>query len=184
MRQLSALALVLCGGCSAVFDLEAPVRRSDASVEGDSDARDAAFDGAIDAPFSCPSTYAALSSSSPSKYRVVTVGEPWAIAAADCSADGPTTHLVVLSTATEYTLVTQLVGNQNSWVGLNDIAFEGEYVWVTSEPAPALVWEGGQPSGGTLDNCVELTINSKLNDRKCDDLRDFVCECDAYRSGN
>ena len=42
------------------------------------------------------------------------------------------------------------------WIGINDIASEGNWVWVNGERASSseLIWRSGQPKGGRNQNCV------------------------------
>ena len=55
------------------------------------------------------------------------------------------------------TLIQNLsIGNTHFWIGVNDIASEGNWVWVNGERASSseLIWGSGQPNGGRNENCV------------------------------
>ena len=55
------------------------------------------------------------------------------------------------------TLIQNLsIGNDYFWIGVNDIASEGNWVWVNGERASSseLIWKSGQPDGGRNQNCV------------------------------
>ena len=59
----------------------------------------------------------------------------------------------------------------------NDVDFEDDYVLVTGGPAAFLPWREGEPNNANEEDCVEL-VGDGLNDRDCDTLRAFVCECE------
>ena len=48
------------------------------------------------------------------------------------------------------------IGNTHFWIGVNDIASEGNWVWVNGERASSseLIWYSGEPGGGRNENCV------------------------------
>ena len=48
------------------------------------------------------------------------------------------------------------ISNIYFWIGVNDIASEGNWVWVNGERASSseLIWRGGQPNEGRNANCV------------------------------
>ena len=55
------------------------------------------------------------------------------------------------------TLIQNLsIGNTHFWIGVNDIASEGNWVWMNGERASSseLIWSSGQPDGGRIENCV------------------------------
>lgn len=58
-----------------------------------------------------------------------------------------------------------------SWMGMNDIASEGNFVWVTGEPFVYMNWRGVEPnnSGGN-ENCGAHSAAATLwqwNDLDC-----------------
>ena len=48
------------------------------------------------------------------------------------------------------------INNIHFWIGVNDIASEGHWIWVNGERANSseLIWLKGQPDGGVEENCV------------------------------
>jgi cysteine-rich repeat protein len=103
---------------------------------------------------------------------------PWYDALYLCRAHG--FDLAALTTPDEYDLVHDLVSPGNDvWIGANDLAEEGTFVWSngeTDEPEP---WkDGGEPNNGdpmNPENCVEVWPDG-LNDQKCQEPRAYVCE--------
>ena len=66
------------------------------------------------------------------------------------------------------------------WIGLNDIANEGSFVYNSDQSSISWAnWRDSQPNnvGGGQD-CVAANRNGngKWDDDKCDDLKSFVCE--------
>ena len=59
------------------------------------------------------------------------------------------------------TLIQNLSIKDRFWIGANDIASEGNWVWVNGERASSseLIWYSGQPSGGRNANCVLVNGN-------------------------
>lgn len=181
VRTLALLVLVGLSGCS--FEQLPP--------GGDGG------DGGDGTPAAmCPSDYGPINNVG--MYRVVNQPElVWAAAAADCNDDDDTggpysgfTHLLVLRDEAERLAITAagtpIVGN--TWIGLNDRGFEGTFVWGTSEPTGSYPvvkippWAPGDPDdpNGT-ENCVRFKNGYTLEDKVCDTMERYVCECDAYK---
>jgi hypothetical protein len=65
------------------------------------------------------------------------------------------------------------------WIGLSDIAVEGEYVWRDGTPLTIEYWQSGQPGDGTSDrDCVEMQNASALQwrDANCAEEGGAICE--------
>lgn len=76
-----------------------------------------------------------------------------------------------------YFLDTILAADEKVFVGMTDIAEEGQWVWmdgstVTLDP----LWHGNFPTGGTERNCAEYVQNHGFRDRSCDVNRKYVCK--------
>jgi cysteine-rich repeat protein len=100
----------------------------------------------------------------------------WAAARADCITWGG--DLVGISSAAEYTFVTQLGFGSDVWSGGNDHGAECSFNWINGERwRPA--FNSGEPnnSGGN-EHCVELDpqSNPMMNDENCGDSQDYICE--------
>jgi hypothetical protein len=92
----------------------------------------------------------------------------WAEARVMCEAEGA--YLWIPDSALEQAAWT------GDWTGITDADAEGTWETVTNQPATFLPWQSGQPDGGTGENCVRSDA-AGFEDRDCNDLRDFVCEC-------
>lgn len=62
-------------------------------------------------------------------------------------------HLVTINDAAENAWVLSTFGNFNGiksplWIGLNDEASEGTFVWTSGEAVTYLNWNGGEPNNG------------------------------------
>src|SRR6185436_1146342 len=97
------------------------------------------------------------------------------------------THLAVVSTAAEVTLIQNFaVANGSVWIGLADSALDGTFVWVTDEntggypPPTGAPWDTGEPSGGAAEDCVYEAPAGTFADNNCAATFRSVCECDAF----
>ncbi|PIK34969.1 putative transmembrane protease serine 9-like [Apostichopus japonicus] len=68
--------------------------------------------------------------------------------------------------------------NQEYFIGLTDIAVEGDYRWVRDNTLPSVLpWAAQQPNGGLLENCVSAVgISPQWSDVGCNQQLPFVCE--------
>jgi len=193
-RSGTALAPTTGSGSDA-----GPVDASDAS---DAAMIDAAIDAAIDAPpdarpidaprdaFVCPNTYATIAGAPPTKkYRIFNFSstaasdqsQPWATAVSTCMADGA--HLAFPANSGEMTaLINAITTDTNGpyfWLGITDAATEGTWLTVLGGAVPYLVWDAGQPNGGTAQNCAAgYETNADMFDYLCGQAYPFACECD------
>ena len=82
------------------------------------------------------------------------------------------------------TLVQNLSITTNFWIGVNDIASEGNWVWVNGERASSseLIWDSGEPDEGRSANCVIVNgypTHSSVGlayDAQCAGSRPGLCE--------
>jgi len=118
-------------------------------------------------------------------YRVVAAGASWTDAKNACAADVPgKTHLIVLSTSAEVSFATN--PSFASWIGLSDLAAEGQFVTVTGEIGDQRPWNTGEPNNGAGlaggEDCVILNPAAKLDDKACGLAFRYTCECDGRMS--
>jgi hypothetical protein len=64
------------------------------------------------------------------------------------------------------------------WIGGDDIAIEGTYVWENDEPWAFASWKPGEPSGDVdHHDCIKLTGSPAVfDDDDCNQKHGFVCE--------
>lgn len=161
--------VLLVAGCGR-FGFE-PVRVEDAG--------DGRIDSTADASTADASTAACLNNVGytpvtglQNTYRVSTIPDTtWNNARANCLADGA--DLIVYDDANELMRVPS-----GDWLGLTDQVTEDTFVTVRGAVATFLPWQAGEPDGGTVENCVRLDDStSTFADRSCNEVHNWVCEC-------
>jgi len=94
-----------------------------------------------------------------STYKLLSMSS-WTNAEAAAQALGG--HLVAINDAAENTFVYQTFTQNGTmdrglWIGLNDLANEGQFVWSSGDPLVYTNWDGGNPdNGGGIENCAGL----------------------------
>ena len=68
------------------------------------------------------------------------------------------------------------VGNGFSWIGGNDIAVEGTYVWVNGEPWDGAPWGGDFSKEAPIHDCVEIFTDSGFTAYECTYPKPPLCE--------
>ena len=64
-----------------------------------------------------------------------------------------------------------------SWVGGNDIAREGRWVWSDLMKFGYKNWRRGEPNNKGGEDCMEIySDDGTWNDQACTDKRSFVCK--------
>ncbi len=67
--------------------------------------------------------------------------------------------------------------SSNRWIGLNDIASEGTYVWADSSANTYTNWAASEPTAGAADNCaLMLSASGQWDQQACANLRGYICE--------
>jgi C-type mannose receptor len=121
--------------------------------------------------FTCPSGYAKEVQSC---YRYYSSEEYYSTAQNQCEDDGGT--LVVVDNSQENNYVLSLISG-NTWLGLNDTASEGNFVWEDGSTPGYTNWDGGEPNNSGGEDCAEIMTDGRWNDAGCwDDHQPFVCE--------
>jgi formylglycine-generating enzyme required for sulfatase activity len=71
-----------------------------------------------------------------------------------------------------------ILDSSNYWIGLNDRAVEGNYVWSHGSPAGFTYFAPGEPNGGAADNCIQTLdeTEDKWDDIDCRLAQSFICE--------
>jgi hypothetical protein len=108
-------------------------------------------------------------------YRLVTTGKTWANALLDCQAWGGS--LVSITSSTEESLVQSRAGSYAPWIGFNDLAVEGTFVWSNGDAVTYTHWNGGQPDDfHSSEDCAQMRSDGYWNDLNCTGTRAYVCE--------
>lgn len=91
---------------------------------------------------------------------------PWAAKEAEAISHG--SHLVTINDAAENAWIWQTfssVAPGNSfWIGLNDAAVEGQFVWSSGEPATFAAWQSGEPNDANGGEDYVESWNGAWND--------------------
>lgn len=96
----------------------------------------------------------------------------WATAEHYCTDRGY--HLAKITSLGEHAFIRANAGgysNTDMWIGANDAASEGNYVWDDGSTPVYTNWASGQPNGGTSENCVMMHgaggADGKWHDQTC-----------------
>jgi Bacterial lectin/HYR domain/Secretion system C-terminal sorting domain/Ricin-type beta-trefoil lectin domain-like/SprB repeat/Lectin C-type domain len=98
----------------------------------------------------------------------------WAAAKTDAEARGG--HLATITSAVENAL---LAASNPAWMGLNDLASSGNFVWVTGEPVTYLNWGPGEPNFLGNEHYGLLWTSGKWNNGNNNLPFKYVLEIDA-----
>lgn len=129
----------------------------------------------------CPSGYLITGGGC---YRVITTAKTRANALTDCQSDGGSLAKIDSSgeNSTVYSLMTA-----DSWIGANDIASEGAWVWADGSALAYNNWNTGEPNdaGGTQDCGVIYfsTAPQKWDDDNCALTKQAICEATPTGGG-
>lgn len=78
------------------------------------------------------------------EYLLTSTAMTWDAAEAEAVAQGG--HLVTINHATEEAFIQAVFGTNPLWLGLNDCAAEGTWVWTSGEPVNYTNWNDGEPN--------------------------------------
>ncbi|XP_065837701.1 uncharacterized protein [Oscarella lobularis] len=127
---------------------------------------------------SCPSGYSVFKNRRCYKYFSTSV--TWSKARQQCLTDGG--DLVSIANQEEYTYVQNLYSSGEIWLGLNDIAWESNFVWSDGSPVTFTKWDSTEPndagswSGEDCAHTLGPYRSSLWNDLSCSKLKKFVCQ--------
>ncbi len=134
----------------------------------------------------CPSAYACngpgerISPAGKCYYRQTSPNRSWLNAQADCRARGALWDLATVNNLTENNYLETQLANP-TWIGFNDRATEGTFVWSNGQTPGFTRWALLQPNDGGFfgasQDCVLMDdANGRWNDVLCTDTEDFMCE--------
>jgi glucose/arabinose dehydrogenase len=140
------------------------------------DGRDNDCDGVVDQGSVCPCTTAYYGSHA---YLYCFSFLPWQTARATCQSYGY--DLVSVADAQENQWVVNsayAIGYGSWWMGLDDIAVEGAFVWSNGSPVTYTNWHAGEPNNLNNEDCMQLGWfgGYTWNDLNCSQPLPFVCE--------
>jgi hypothetical protein len=111
-----------------------------------------------------------------SRYYRSNNGTSWTSANSAAQAIGG--HLVTLNSAAENNWLDAQIGSSVVWIGINDIATEGNFVWSSGISSSYTNWASGEPnnSGGNQDYGVLDGGANKWYDRANSDCNNYIVE--------
>nr|XP_006813569.1 PREDICTED: macrophage mannose receptor 1-like [Saccoglossus kowalevskii] len=71
------------------------------------------------------------------------------------------------------------------WIGLNDVAWEGQFRWSDGSEVKFVNWAEGEPNGGDVEDCTELHFRAYgglWNDAACSSTAGYICQADKDSS--
>ena len=110
-------------------------------------------------------------------YSLSSTKATWADAKSRCNANGG--WLTSMQSEDIYHwFADKLISTGESlvWIGLNDIASEGTFVWANGDAPGYIRWDKNEPSG---DDCVVILRSGMMRDRSCSSQYNYVCQTTA-----
>lgn len=112
-------------------------------------------------------------------YRYCSSGQTWGNAQAQCQGMGM--NLASINSNDENNFVggtASSIAQGSWWIGFNDNAAEGNFVWSDGSPVTYSRWNPGEPNNsGNAEDCAEIYTGSNVwNDLNCNSGRYFICE--------
>ncbi|MEE9440233.1 MAG: HYR domain-containing protein [Saprospiraceae bacterium] len=92
-------------------------------------------------------------------------------------------YLATITNQEENNLLKNFLGNTCAYIGLNDIAEEGTFVWSNGETSAFTNWGSGQPNNYNNDqDCVVMNCGGGWNDEYCNVPHEYIMEipCTSY----
>ena len=116
-------------------------------------------------------------------YLRVTSDRSWTNARDGCLSLGSGWQLVSINDAAENALIGSWVVSGSTWIGLNDRASEGTFVWQNGDAVSYTNWIR-EPNGGSSENCGNFRrSNGKWRDGSCNAKLNSFCEGPMKSSG-
>jgi len=85
-------------------------------------------------------------------------------------------HLVAINSEAENEFLSRRLIDREAYIGLNDLAEEGNYQWTSGDPFLYSRWKNSQPNGGERENVTEMDAQGYWYDVDGRDRREFVVE--------
>jgi len=83
-------------------------------------------------------------------------------------------QLAYITSAAENAALLSLTSG-TTWIGGNDHATEGQWVWVDGSPMTYTAWNSGEPNDSGGEDCAQLWSLGKWNDGSCAEARAYAC---------
>ncbi len=110
-----------------------------------------------------------------SQYYCSAAPELWSVADLVCQANGG--HLAIINSQAENAFLASQIIAPAAYIGLSDIASEGNFTWVDGTPISYAPWYPGQPNNyNNAQDVVELLNTGQWNDQYDKVKREYILE--------
>ena len=178
----SSTTIIDCAAPSGYVSNDDDCDDGDAAVHAASaetcDGADEDCDGAIDNGGVCPCDTETHGSST---YLFCAGSTDWNSANTACRSYGY--ELITIDDASENTFAVDEGISRGwtanawvAWIGLNDQASEGSYVWSSGGGSGYTNWNSGEPNNSGNEDCTELYTAYTWNDLPCSYSLQYICE--------
>ncbi|ELU06281.1 hypothetical protein CAPTEDRAFT_115954, partial [Capitella teleta] len=90
-------------------------------------------------------------------------------------------QLAVLDVQPAPNAIIRLINYRSAlWIGLTDQRVEGVYRWLDGTLPSVNSWGDFLPDGGSEENCVITSSNSRWIDKSCTKNQGFICQSAKY----
>ena len=96
-------------------------------------------------------------------YRLTTASTTWSVALANAQSFGGSLASIGSLAENEF-LRTMFAANGAVWIGFNDIATEGTFVWASNEAVVFTRWNAGEPNNVGDEDATQLLTSGFWND--------------------
>ena len=127
----------------------------------------------------CPAGYSYYASTASCYFYDVNSELNYTAATEACNANSYG-WLVTINDAHENNIAISICEESCCWIGINDIATEGVFVWQHGQ-SNYTDWKNGIPSNG-YEDCVAL-LEYDWNGRSCSQVFNYICETEPYIPG-
>jgi hypothetical protein len=139
------------------------------------DGIDQSCSGMADDGYHCPDCIPVMRSTH--RYLLCPIPRTYDEAVPHCAEEGA--QLVSIFDEAENSFVLEqlaIFGLSKPWIGLNDLAKEGTWVWPDESPVSYTNWNNGEPNNSGNEDCTQILTNGLWNDIKCSTKWAIVCE--------
>jgi hypothetical protein len=145
-------------------------------------AEDDNCDGVVDTEAACGCELEYYSSDYSHPYLYCRSAQPWSSAQSDCISKGY--RLVTIGSSAENEWVdstADLYSTDRWWMGFNDQASEGSWVWESGAAVTYTNWHSGEPNDVGGEDCGQVNRfhpTTTWNDETCAQSLYYICEAD------
>ncbi|XP_037087317.1 lectin BRA-3-like [Pollicipes pollicipes] len=102
----------------------------------------------------------------------------WRDARTACLAMASGSDLVSVHSAAEANFLFTQMGAMDTWIGLNDLSSENNFVWSDGSSVDFTNWMDGQPNNLLDQDCVNVQdpATGKWDDNHCKENKNFICK--------